>query len=401
MSDEVADAGGFSPPPYPYERLRRLAEIAEGSPGGLVDLSVGTPGDPPPQAVVAALSTSGAERGYPSSPGSPAFREAVASYLGRRFQVGIDAGHVAACVGTKELVASLAWHLRLRRPGRDTVLGPALAYPTYAMGSTLAGCRYVGLGVGTDGALGLDAVSAEDAARALLLWVNSPANPSGAVQDLEAAVAWGRAHDVAVASDECYAEFTWSGPPATVLAHGERGVLALHSLSKRSNLAGVRAGFYAGDPDLVQYLATLRTHAGLMVPGPVQAASVVALADGVHVEAQRQRYRRRLERAVDAFSAAGMAPVMPDGGFYLWVPCPEWAQQAAAGVHGAWLLAEALARVAGILVSPGEFYGAEGAGFVRVALVVPDERLEPALQRLVAGDLRLALAVGAPETGAS
>ncbi len=393
------------PPPYPYARLRQLGELAARSPGGLVDLSVGTPGDAPPPRVLEVLGTSGAARGYPSSPGSPAFREAAASYLGRRFGVSLGADQVAACVGTKELVASLGWHLRLRRPDRDTVIGPALAYPTYAMGATLAGCRYVGVQAGPDGVLDLAGLAEDDAARAVVLWVNSPANPSGEVHDLAGAVSWGAEHDVVVCSDECYAEFTWDRPAASALQERTQGVLALHSLSKRSNLAGVRAGFYAGDPELVGYLAQVRTHAGLMVPGPVQAAAVVALEDDGHVEVQRQRYRRRLEKAVAALSAAGMAAQMPAGGFYLWVPAPAWAARRAedVGRPSEWVLAEALARGAGILASPGEFYGEDGAGFVRLALVVPDERLDAALERLVAvaSDLPTMVGEAAAVSGAA
>lgn len=388
--------GGFTPPPYPYHQLRALAELAAATSGGLVDMSVGTPCDPPPAAAVEALASSGAERGYPSSVGSPAFREAAARYLGRRFAVEVGAAAVAACVGTKELVASLAWHLRLRTPGGDTVLGPALAYPTYAMGATLAGCRYVGVPAAPDGALDLDAVSDDDAARALLLWANSPANPSGAVSELGPMVQWARARGVPLCSDECYAEYTWQGAPTSVLQHGAQGVVALHSLSKRSNLAGARAGFYAGDGALVDYLSVLRTHAGLMVPGPVQAAAVVALDDDEHVEQQRARYRRRLEQALSAFAAAGLDARMPAGGFYLWTAVPDWArgQGEASGRDGAWALAEALARATGILVSPGEFYGEDGRGFVRAAMVVPDERLGPALDRLAAAGDSLGDTVG-------
>jgi aspartate/methionine/tyrosine aminotransferase len=396
-------SAGFSPPPYPYDRLRALGELAAESPGGLVDLSVGTPCDPPPADVVAALGTSGTERGYPSSVGAPAFREAAARYLERRFGVQVDPSRVAACIGTKEFVASAAWYLRLRQPQRDTVLGPALAYPTYSMGATFAGCRYVGVPPAPDGSLDVGALTGDELQRALLLWVNSPANPHGASSDLAALAEWGRRHDVPVCSDECYAEFTWERQRSTILQAGVdgAGVLALHSLSKRSNLAGVRVGFYSGDADLVSYLSAVRTHAGLMVPGPVQAAAVVALGDDGHVEAQRRRYLARLEAARRAFAAVGLDAPMPDGGFYLWVAVPEWARLAGDGGmggggsgvsgggrgsarNGAWVLAEVLARAAGILVSPGEFYGEPGAGFVRVALVVPDQRLGPALDRLVA-----------------
>jgi len=373
----------FVPPPYPYDRLGALVHVASDHAGGVVDLSVGTPCDPPPPEVVAALGQSGTERGYPTSVGSPQLRTAAARWMRRRFGVAVPEAQVAACVGTKEFVASTAWFLRLRQPERDTVLGPAVAYPTYAMGARLAGCRFVAVAEGDDG-LELDAVAEADAARAVCLWVNSPANPSGRVSDLGHAAAWGRAHGVPVLSDECYAEFTWDGPAASVIQHGLAGVVSVHSLSKRSNLAGVRVGVYAGDAEVVSYLAEIRKHAGLMVPGPVQAAAVVAFDDDAHVEAQRHRYRHRLGRLVAVLRAAGLDAAMPEGGFYLWVPVPDWAadEGAASGRPGAWVLTEALARAAGLLVSPGEFYGDSAVGFVRVAAVQPDERIELVAQRL-------------------
>jgi len=378
-------AAGFVPPPYPYGRLSAVAAMAETVPGGMVDLSIGTPGDPPPPAVVAALSSSGAERGYPSSSGSPALLRAAAGWMTRRFGVDVDTGHIAACVGTKEFVATAAWLLRLRTPGRDTVLAPAVAYPTYAMSAQLAGCRAVGVPEAPGGGLDLSMISDDDAGRALMLWVNSPANPTGHLTDLGLATAWGRARGVPVFSDECYAEFTWDlWPPATILQHGTEGVVAVHSLSKRSNLAGVRVGFYAGDAELVTFLSEVRRHVGLMVAGPVQAAAVVALDDDDHVDAQRHRYRRRLERLAAVLAGRGLDATVPAGAFYLWVPAPDWAraQGESEGRDGAWVLAEALAAAAGVLVSPGEFYGEEGAGHVRIAVVAPDDRLELVAERL-------------------
>jgi succinyldiaminopimelate transaminase len=367
--------GGFRPPPYPYARLDGLRQVADAVAGGVVDCSVGTPCDPPPADVVRALGVSGAERGYPSSAGNPALRRAASDWLRRRFGVEVDPAAVAACVGTKELVASTPHYLHLADPSRDTVLFPAVAYPTYEMGAVLAGCRAVPVPPATPGGAGLDlgAVAPDDAARALLLWVNSPANPSGGLSDLAAAAAWGRSHGVPVFSDECYAEFTWAGAPQTVLDGGVQGVVAVHSLSKRSNLAGVRAGFMAGDPDLVGYLRDVRQHAGLMVPGPVQAAAAVALADDAHVEEQRHRYRRRLERLAGALAAAGCPAPLPEGGFYLWVPVPE-------RFADDWALTEALAAQVGLLVSPGEFYA--DPTHVRVAVVQPTERIELVCGRL-------------------
>ncbi len=367
----------FTPPPYPYDRLAELSRLAAVHGDDAVDLSIGTPCDPPPDAVVSVLGSSGAERGYPTATGSPAMRQAAAAWVERRFEVAVDPAHVAACVGTKELVATAAWLLRLGRPHLDTVLCPAVAYPTYAMGAQLAGCRVVGVPPAPDGSLDLAAVAADDSRRALLLWVNTPANPTGALDDLGAAAAWGRARGVPVFSDECYAEFTWTGPPRTIVAHGTDGVVAVHSLSKRSNLAGARVGCYLGDPALVAELAELRRHVGLMVPGPVQAAAVVAWDDDAHVDRQRERYRRRLGRLAGALASAGVDAAMPGGGFYLWVPVPaDWE-----GADG-WDLARALARGAGVVASPGDLYGEPVASHVRVAAVAPDERIEALARRL-------------------
>jgi succinyldiaminopimelate transaminase len=366
---------GFVPPPYPYDRLDRLKPLAEAHEGGLVDFSIGTPVDPPPAAVVAALSSSGAERGYPASIGSVDLRGAIRRWLDRRFDVDVPAGQIAACIGTKEFVATTPHWLRLRRPDRDTVLYPAVAYPTYEMGAILAGCRAVPVPPTASGGLDLAAIDPADAARALLLWVNSPSNPTGALDDLGAAAAWGRARGVPVFSDECYVEFTWEGRGRSILEHGLDGVVAVHSLSKRSNLAGVRVGFYAGDADLVGYLQEVRKHVGMMVPGPAQAAGVVALDDDAHVEVQREVYRRRLVRMAEVLGAwSGIDIPLPAGGFYLWFDAGD-----------GWAFAERLAAEGGALVSPGDFYGAGGAEFVRVAVVQPDDRIELVARRLAGG----------------
>ncbi|HEX4822458.1 MAG TPA: aminotransferase class I/II-fold pyridoxal phosphate-dependent enzyme [Acidimicrobiales bacterium] len=359
---------GFVPPPYPYDRLDELAAVAADLPGGVIDLSIGTPCDPPPPSVVAALSASDAERGYPASIGTLAFRRAAAGWLQRRLGVTVDpASEVAACIGTKELVAGIPQWLKLRAPERDTVLYPAVSYPTYAMGATLAGCRAVEY-------QSLDDIDDGDAQRALCVWVNSPANPSGELIDLEAAARWGRARSVPVLSDECYVEFTWDGPPRTILEHGCDGVIAVHSLSKRSNLAGVRVGFYAGDRELVGYLREVRKHAGFMVAGPIQAAAEVAYGDDTHVDAQRERYLGRLRRlAAILRRGLDLDVPLPAGAFYLWVPAPG---------GDAWGLTKRLATDAGTLVSPGEFYGPAGAGHVRAAVVQPDERIELIAERL-------------------
>ena len=367
-------ATGFVPPIYPFERLAPLAEVARRHEGGIVDLSIGTPGDPPPSAVVEALATSGAERGYPPSIGSGPLREAAAAWLRRRFGVDVAASAVAACIGSKELVAGIPQWLQLRSPERDTVLFPSVSYPTYEMGAVLAGCRAVAVPVDERWRLDVTAIDPADAARALCLWSNTPGNPAGGLDDLEAVAAWGRSNGVTVLSDECYAEFTWDGPRRSVLQSGSDGMLAVHSLSKRSSLAGVRVGFYAGDQELVTYLSELRKHAGFMVPGPAQHAAAVALADDEHVEEQAARYLRRLKRMQGVLTAAYDIEVnLPGGGLYLWVRAPG---------DDAWGLVDRLATDAGCLASPGEFYGPDAAGHVRLAMVVPDERIELVAQRL-------------------
>jgi succinyldiaminopimelate transaminase len=363
----ISAAQGFVPPPYPYDRLDEIVAIANEHDGGAVDLSIGTPCDAAPAEVIAALSAGSTSRGYPSSVGTPALREAAAGWIARRLGATVDPQtEVAACVGTKEFVASLPLYLKLRGPSRDTVLYPAISYPTYDMGATLAGLRAVPY-------LTLAGITEADAGRALCIWVNSPANPTGELHDLDVAAAWGRARGVPVISDECYAEFTWDGGPTTILREGTEGVLAVHSLSKRDNFAGARIGFYAGDAQLVHYLSEVRKHAGLMPPGPVQAAAVIALGDDAHVDAQRARYLARLTKLIDILAAAGYPAKLPAGAFYLWVPAPS---------GDAWKAARDLAHRAGIVVSPGEFYGPAGQAYFRVAAVQPDDRIDLAATRV-------------------
>jgi succinyldiaminopimelate transaminase len=358
---------GFVPPPYPYERLGEIKAIANRLPGGAIDLSVGTPCDPAPPAVIAALAEPGRAEGYPPSIGTPALRGAAADWMARRLGAKVDPdAEVAACVGTKEFVASVPQHLRLRTPAKDTVLYPAISYPTYEMGAVLAGLRAVPY-------QRLDEIAEADAERALCVWVNSPNNPTGALHDLAAAADWGRQRGVPVLSDECYAEFSYAEPAGTILNYGTSGVLALHSLSKRDNFAGARIGFYAGDAELVHYLREVRKHAGQMPPGPIQHAATVALADDEHVEAQRDRYWRRMRRLCQVLAAVGIEAEMPDGAFYLWFAAPD---------GDAWAATRTLAERTGLVASPGEFYGSASTGYLRLAAVAPDDRIELAAHRV-------------------
>lgn len=270
-------------------------------------------------------------------------------------------------VGSKELVALLPSLLGLG-PG-DTVVVPRLAYPTYEVGARLAGAATVAS----------DSLTALGPARVALVWLNSPANPTGRVlpaEHLRKVVAWARERQAVVASDECYIELGWEDEPVSVLhpdvaGPAYDGVLSVHSLSKRSNLAGYRAGFLAGDPALVARLREVRRHAGLIVPGPVQAAMVAALEDQAHVAEQRERYRRRRQLLRPALAAAGFRVEHSSAGLYLW---------ATRGESGWDSVADLAQR--GILVAPGEFYGPDGVRYVRVALTATDERIAAAADRL-------------------
>jgi succinyldiaminopimelate transaminase len=372
----------FVPPPYPHDRLGPIKARAMTVPGGMLDASVGTPVDPMPALVLDALQAAApAGTGYPATIGSPAFRDAAASWVVRRFGCALTPDDVVACIGTKEAVASLPRMLSLRDPSRDTVLYPAVAYPTYEMGALLAGLRAVPVPVDEEWRLDLDRVDPADADRALVLWLNDPSNPTGAVATpagMREAVEWARAQGIVVASDECYAEFTYDADgapsaPVTALHSGTDGVLAVHSLSKRSNMAGLRAGFIAGDRGLVTYLGELRKHGGLMMPSPIQAAAAAALGDDEHVRDQQARYARRRAAALPALESRGL---VHDGGastFYLWLRDADRARDG-------WAIAEDLATT-GLVVAPGDFYGTASTDHVRVALTLTDEQVELLCER--------------------
>lgn len=367
--------GGFRPPPYPYDRLAELQAVAEAT-GEPLDLSVGSPCDPLPDVVGKALTASlDTAVGYPASVGFLQLRQAASSWMARRLGVEIPPEQVLACVGSKEFVAGLPRLLALRDPSRDTVLYPSISYPTYAMGAELAGLRAVPVDVDDAWHPDLATVSDDDASRAVLLWLNEPGNPTGSVAGerwFAEVVEWARRRGVIVVSDECYVEFSFDEPRASALSAGSEGVLAVHSLSKRSNMAGLRAGFVAGDAQLIGYAGEVRKHAGLMVPGPVQLAAAGALGDDDHVETQCDRYRARRELVVAALEGTGVRHEGGPGTFYLWLADDR---------RDAWALAGEFAK-AGIVAAPGDLYGESPAVHVRVALVAPLERLEPAVARL-------------------
>nr|WP_202515527.1 bifunctional succinyldiaminopimelate transaminase/glutamate-prephenate aminotransferase [Streptomyces sp. SID161] len=357
-------------PAFPWDRLEPYKKTAAAHPDGIVDLSVGTPVDPVPEPVQKALIDAADSPGYPTVWGTPALRDAITGWLERRLGArGVTHRHVLPVVGSKELVAWLPTQLGLG-PG-DKVAYPRLAYPTYEVGARLARAGYEVY----DDPRELDPTGLK------LLWLNSPSNPTGKVlskRELTEIVAWARAHGVLVFSDECYLELGWEADPVSVLhpdvnGGSYDGVVAVHSLSKRSNLAGYRAAFIAGDPAVLGPLLEIRKHGGMMTSAPTQAAVVAALGDDGHVREQRERYAARREALRSALLAQGFRIEHSEASLYLWATRDE----------SCWTTVARLAEL-GILVAPGDFYGEAGEQFVRVAVTATDERVEAAVRRLTA-----------------
>ena len=356
-------------PDFPWDRLIEAKARAAEHPDGIVDASIGTPVDPTPDVVRKALAEAADAPGYPTTVGTPAFRSAAGRWLSRRFSVdGVGLDNVVPAIGSKELIAGLAFHLGVR--AGDTVVIPALAYPTYEVGAALAGADVVVS----------DSTAALGPASPAIVWLNSPSNPTGRIlsaEHLRKVVEWARERGTLVVSDECYLECAWEAEaPVSVLdprVCGEtfQGILAVHSLSKRSNLAGYRGGFVAGDSQVIEELLAVRKNLGLIVPAPQQHAMVAALDDDAHVDEQLARYAARRTSLRAALERAGFRIDHSEGALYLWAtrdePCMDTV---------AWLAER------GILAAPGDFYGAAGARHVRIALTVTDERVAAACARL-------------------
>jgi succinyldiaminopimelate transaminase len=353
-------------PDFPWDLLEPAKALAAAHPDGLVDLSMGTPVDPVPSVVQDALCAAADAPGYPLTAGSPALRSAISSWVSRACAAAPGFG-VLPTIGSKELVAWLPSLLGLGPD--DVVVIPPVCYPTYEVGARLAGASVVRA----------ESLFALGPARVRLVWLNSPSNPTGRVlpaAHLRKVVDWARERGAVVASDECYLPLGWEESPVSVLSvcdGGYHGVLAVHSLSKRTNLAGYRAGFVAGDPSVVGELLAVRKHAGMIVPAPVQAAMVAALGDESHVDEQRERYARRRAVLRPALLGAGFTIEHSRAGLFLW--CTR-------GEDG-WSTVDWLARQ-GILAAPGAFYGPAGSEYVRLALTTPDERVAAAATRLLA-----------------
>jgi succinyldiaminopimelate transaminase len=355
-------------PDFPWDHLTAYAATARAHPDGIVDLSVGTPVDPSPAVAQIALAAAADSPGYPVTVGREDTRQAALDWMSRRLgvvDVGLDG--VLPVIGSKELIGSLPLHLGVG-PG-DLVVHPQLAYPTYEVGARLAGAD----------ALASDALTAVGPRTPRLVFVNSPANPTGRMlpaDHLRKMVDWCRERGSLLVSDECYVEYAWDEEPVSVLrpdvcGGSTEGILAIHSLSKRSNLAGYRCAFVAGDPGVVGELLAVRKNLGLQMPGPQQRVMVAVLGDDDHVAEQRELYAARRARLRAALEGAGFRVDHSEGSLYLWATRGE----------DCWDTVGSLAE-RGILVAPGAFYGRAGREHVRVAFTAVDERVAAAVERL-------------------
>jgi succinyldiaminopimelate transaminase len=359
-------------PDYPWDAMLPFAAAARAHADGIVDLSIGSPVDATPPVVQAALASATDAHAYPQTTGTPALQQAIVRWYERRRGVtGLSEKNVLPTIGSKELVALLPFMIGVGEG--DTIVHPRAAYPTYAIGAALAGA---------------DSFPSDDPAEwpesTKLIWLNSPGNPDGRVLNvaaLRAAVARARELGAVIVNDECYAELGWAAPWDTepipsildprVTDGDVEGIVAIYSLSKQSNMAGYRGAFAAGCGAVLGRLLTVRKHAGLMLPAPLQAAMVAALGDDEHVSVQRERYRSRRQLLLPALEAAGFRIGNSEAGLYLWATAGE----------DAWDSIRRLAEL-GILAGPGPFYGDFYPQHVRFSLTATDERIAAAATRL-------------------
>ncbi|MFW0792569.1 succinyldiaminopimelate transaminase [Gordonia sp. CPCC 205515] len=355
-------------PDFPWDTIADAKARAAAHPGGIVDLSVGTPVDPVDPLIRSALADASEFPGYPTTIGTPELRRAAVAAVGRRYGVaGLDESGVLPVIGTKEAIAGLTSTLGIG--AGEIVVVPEVAYPTYEVSALLAGAT----------PMRADSTVALGPTSPALVFLNSPSNPTGRVlgiDHLRKVVAWARERGAIVVSDECYLGLEWDADAYSILdprvSDGDHtGLLAVFSLSKVSNLASYRAGFLAGDPDLIAELLAVRKHAGLIMPFPVQGAMVAALNDDAHVADQRERYRARRETLLAAVRGAGFRVEHSEAGLYLWTTRDEDSRATLD-----WFAER------GILVAPGDFYGPAGTRHVRIALTATDERITAAAERL-------------------
>jgi len=369
--------------PYPFEELDRRKAEALASGRDVIDFGVGDPREVTPSFIRDSLRDAiEPVSSYPRAAGLRELREAVSGWVGRRFHATVDPEtQVLPLLGSKELVFSLAQATLDPSAGRDLVLVTSPGYTIPERGARFAGGEVRRLPLLEEHSFlpQLDAIDEETWNRTAILWLNYPNNPTGAVTSLELlqhAADLCRSHDVLLASDEAYSELWFEGePPASVLQLGDlTSVLAINTLSKRSSMTGYRSAFAAGDASLIAALKSLRPSVGVTPQEFVQRASIVAWNDEAHVEENRERYARKRQVVLDAFERHGVRVAGSVATFYLWVAVPDGRSSFE------WAL-DLLDRAA-VIVAPGSFFGAEGEGYARMAMVPTLAECERAAERL-------------------
>ena len=331
-------------------------EKAKKYPGGFIDLSQGTPVDPTPTFIQEALTKASNSPSYPLTAGSSQLKDAIRAWA--TLNLGATGEFdVLPVIGSKEFVALLPTFLQSK-----TVLYPKIAYPTYLVGALMASAKAIPV-----------EIDAKSWPIADLAWINSPSNPTGQVQsdsEILATINWARNNGSVIASDECYLSFSKEAKSILSLTGGNNeGILAVHSLSKRSNLAGYRAAFVIGDSKLIDQIRQIRKHAGLIVPLPVQQAMIAALSDNNHAIEQAERYEKRRIKLITALSKAGFTIEHSQAGLYIWCSKNE----------DCYKTVDWFANL-GVLVTPGSFYGSEK--FIRIALTATDESIDLVVERI-------------------
>ncbi|CAB4870189.1 unannotated protein [freshwater metagenome] len=347
-------------PDFPWDALAPYAEIARKHPEGAIDLSVGTPVDSTPEFIQDALASNSNSPRYPLTAGTPELRSAISHWAKSKLGATGDFD-VLPLIGSKELVAWLPTFLQSKK-----VIFPEVAYPTYLVGAILAESESLAVGI-----------DAGDWPKADLAWINSPSNPTGRVHsgpEYKSAINWARKSGSVLISDECYFEFADTTEPTSILKYTDgdnTNILAVHSLSKRSSMAGYRAAFLIGDPLLIAEIREVRKHAGMMVALPVQHAMIAALGDDKHVEQQRARYNARRAALKPALIRAGFRIDESAAGLYIWCTRNE----------SAWESVKWLSEI-GIIATPGIFYGEKGSSHIRIAMTATDQEIQSAAKRI-------------------
>ncbi len=366
-------------PDYPIVRVERAKQALLDAGRRVFDLGTGDPLEPTPPFIREALRAGLADVcRYPTPRGTAALRQAAAGYLERRFGVRLDPDtQVISSRGSKEAIFHLPFAFLDLPAGKDTVVHPTPGYTVYASGTRFAGGRDVAVALRPENEFLIDpgALPGEVLDRLAILWVNHPHNPSGALappEYLARLAAFAAERDVVVCSDECYVDVWASERPQSLLQHGVKNVLALHSCSKRSGMTGYRAGFMAGDAELIATLSRLRPNLGVAGPAFVEAAAAAAWSDDAHVEERRQRFAAKRALFTAFFAEVGVETTGGDGTFFLWFRVPGGDAEA---------YCRRLLEAEAIVTIPGPYLGPGGEGFARVALVPSLAECEQAIER--------------------